>query len=85
MTARAKHTAVDRISRDTYESAQEIVVENAKDEAVTVEVAGVFPPGWKMLSESAPHEMETASQVVWKLEVPAGGATTLTYRVRISR
>lgn len=85
ITARAAHTAVDRISRDTYESAQEIVVENAKDEAVTVEVAGFFPPTWKMLSESSPHEKETASQVVWELEVPAGGSTTLTYRVRVSR
>lgn len=85
VTARAVHTAVDRISRDTYESAQEIVVENAKDEAVSVEVGGFFPATWKMLSESSPHEKETASQVVWKLEVPAGGSTTLTYRVRVSR
>lgn len=85
ITARAAHTAVDRISRDTYESAQEIVVENAKDEAVTVVVGGFFPATWKMLSESSPHEKETASQVVWKLEVPAGGSTTLTYRVRVSR
>lgn len=85
ITARAKHTAVDRISRDTYESEQEIVVENAKDEAVKVEVAGFFPQGWKMLTESSAHEKETANQVVWKLDVPTGGSTTLTYRVRVSR
>lgn len=85
ITARAKHTAVDRISRDTYESEQEIVVENAKDEAVNVEVAGFFPQGWKMLKETSVHEKETANQVVWKLEVPAGGSTILTYRVRVSR
>ncbi|TQV83262.1 DUF4139 domain-containing protein [Denitrobaculum tricleocarpae] len=85
ITARAKHTAVDRISRDTYESEQEIVVENAKGEAVSVEVAGFFPQGWKMLTETSPHEKETANQVVWKLEVPAGGSTALTYRVRVSR
>ncbi|WP_282605864.1 DUF4139 domain-containing protein [Pelagibius sp. Alg239-R121] len=85
ITARARHTAVDRISRDTYESEQEIVVENAKDEAVTVEVAGFFPSGWKMLKETSAHEAETANQLVWKLEVPAGGSTTLTYRMRVSR
>ncbi len=85
ITARAKHTAVDRISRETYESEQEIVVENAKDEAVNVEVAGFFPQGWKMLKETSAHEKETSNQVVWKLEVPAGGSTTLTYRVRVSR
>lgn len=85
ITARAKHTAVDRISRDIYESEQEIVVENAKDKAVNVEVAGFFPQGWKMLTESSAHETETANQVVWKLQVPAGGSTTLTYRVRVSR
>ena len=85
VTARAKHTAVDRISRDTYESEQEITVENAKDEAVSVEVAGFFPQGWKMLTETSAHEKETANQVVWTLEVPAGGSTVLTYRVRVSR
>lgn len=85
VTARAKHTAVDRISRDTYESEQEITVENAKDEAVSVEVAGFFPQGWEMLTETSPHEKETANQVVWTLEVPAGGSTALTYRVRVSR
>ena len=85
ITARAAHTAVDRISRDTYESEQEIIVENAKNEAVAVEVAGFFPPSWKMLKESSPHEKETANQVVWKLDVPAGGSVTLIYRVRVSR
>jgi hypothetical protein len=85
ITARATHTAIDQIARDSYESEQEIVVENAKDEAVTVEVSGNFPLGWKLLTETSPHEAETANRLVWKLEVPAGGSSTLTYRMRVNR
>jgi len=85
ITARATHTAIDQIARDSYESEQEIVVENAKDEAVTVEVSGNFPLGWKLLTETSPHEAETANRLVWRLEVPAGGSSTLTYRMRVNR
>jgi hypothetical protein len=52
---------------------------------VAVRLTGQMPPGWKMLSESAPHEAETANTLVWTLTVPAGGAATLDYRVRVSR
>ncbi|MEX0922376.1 MAG: DUF4139 domain-containing protein [Rhodovibrionaceae bacterium] len=84
VTAEARGTDFDRLSDKTYESAQEIVLSNAQDKPVTVEVAGALPQEWKMLQESHPHEEVSANQVLWRIEVPAKGESVLTYRVRIS-
>ena len=84
VTAEARSTDYDRLSDKTYEAAQEIVLKNVKDAPVTVEVAGHLPQEWKVLEESHPHEKVSASQVLWRVDVPAGGETTLTYRVRVS-
>lgn len=83
VTARARRTAFERLGDDAYETAQEIVVRNTKDQAVEVKVIGEFPPGWRMLEESAPHTKESAERLVWSLTVPAQGEATLTYRIRI--
>ncbi len=85
VTAEAKRTHFERLSNETgaYEAAEEVVLKNAKPEPVTVEVVGYLPQGWKMLSESAPHEKRSASKLVWQLEVPAGGETKLDYRFRV--
>lgn len=85
VTGRARQTAFEPLSKTSFEAAQEIAIENAKPRAVTVVVTGDLPPGWTMLSESAPHEAETSGRLAWTLEVPAGGETVLTYRVRVQR
>lgn len=85
VTGRSRVTALQRLSDRVYEVAQEIVVENARDEAVEVEVAGPLPRGWSMLEESQEHELESANRILWRLQVPAAGSTTLTYRLRVSR
>lgn len=85
VTGRSRVTAFERLSNKSYETAQEITIANAKDEAVQVKVVGQFPAGWRMLEESAGHEAETANRVAWTLQVPAGGETELTYRVRVTR
>jgi hypothetical protein len=85
VTGRAKRTALERLSSKSYETAQEIVVANAKDQAVQVKLVGHMPPGWRMLEESAAHEQETANRIAWTLTVPAGGKTTLSYRARVTR
>ena len=85
VTGRARITAYERLSNTSYRTAQEIVVANAKDEAVKVKVVGHMPPGWRMLEESRPHEEETANRIAWTLEVPAHGEATLTYRVQVTR
>ncbi len=85
VTGRARITAYERLSNTSYRTAQEIVVANAKAEAVKVKVVGHMPPGWRMLEESRPHEEETANRIAWTLEVPAHGEATLTYRVQVTR
>lgn len=85
VTGWTRLTDYERIGERTYEVAREVTVHNARDRAVTVEVVGSFPRDWRMLRESHGHELESQQQPVWPLEVPAGGETTLAYRVRVSR
>jgi hypothetical protein len=66
-----------------YESAYEIVVRNAKKEAVTVVVREPVPGDWTMLEESQRHAKAAAGTAEWKLRVPAEGSTTLRYRVLV--
>jgi hypothetical protein len=65
------------------ESAYEIVLRNAKTEAVTVTVREPVPGDWQMLEESQPHGKVAAGTAEWKVAVPAGGAATLKYRVLV--
>jgi hypothetical protein len=85
VTGRARITAYERLSNTSYRIAQEIAVANAKDEAVQVKVVGHLPAGWRMLEESQAHEAETANRIAWTLDVPAGGATALSYRMQVTR
>jgi len=66
-----------------FESAYEIVLKNAKSEAVTVRVEEPIPGDWEVTEESHPHEKGDAHTAVWHIEVPAEGKATLTYRARV--
>lgn len=66
-----------------FESAYEIVLKNAKPEAVTVAVREPMPGDWEMVSESQPHTKAASGMAVWAVSVPAGGQATLGYRVRV--
>jgi hypothetical protein len=83
VTAESKQTDFEQISDRIFETAFEVQVKNAKKEPVTVTVAEMFPAQWKILEESHPHEKTAAFQAEWKLPVPAEGATTLKYKVRV--
>ena len=88
LTADRKQTAFQKLagtSRYNYvfESAYEIVLKNAKPEAVTVTVREPMPGDWTMVSESQPHTKVASGIAEWKVSVPAEGKTTLTYRVRV--
>ena len=67
----------------SFESAYEIVLKNAKKEAVTVTVNEPIPADWKMLKTSHPHEKIASNTAQWRISVPAEGKTTLTYRVQV--
>ena len=66
-----------------YESAYEFTLKNAKKEKVTVTVQEPIGGDWTIVNESAPHIKANSSTVVWKIDVPAEGKTTLTYRVMV--
>jgi hypothetical protein len=88
VTAEKKQTDFKKLSgtgpwQYQFESAFEIEIKNAKTEAQTVIVQESIPGDWSMLAESAPHEKAAAHTARWRLEVPAEGKTTLSYRVRV--
>ncbi|HEY8355356.1 MAG TPA: DUF4139 domain-containing protein [Methylophilaceae bacterium] len=66
-----------------YESAYEIVLKNAKKERVTVTVQEPIPGDWKIVESSHPAKKAASNTSVWKIDVPADGKATLTYRVQV--
>jgi hypothetical protein len=70
-------------TRNSYESAYQIVLHNAKATAVTVSVFEPIPGDWTILNESQPHSKPNANTAIWSVVIPAEGVTTLTYRVRV--
>jgi hypothetical protein len=63
-----------------FESAYEVLLKNAKKEAVVVTVQEPMPGDWQVLSESHPSTKSTSNTAVWKISVPAEGSTKLVYR-----
>lgn len=66
-----------------HESAYEIVIRNAKKEAVTVKVQEPIPGDWRVLNSTHPHKQAAANTAVWQIAVPAEGQVTLSYRVQV--
>ena len=88
LTADKKQTAFQKLAGSgrtgyVFESAYEIVLKNAKPEAVTVTVREPMPGDWTMVSESQPHTRAAAGTAEWRVRVPAEGSATLSYRVRV--
>lgn len=88
VTADKKQTDFKR--RDSYspwnyvhESAYEIVLRNAKKDAVSVVVREPMPGDWTMLQESQRHRKAAAGTAEWNVRVPAEGSATLRYRVLV--
>ncbi len=88
VTADKKQTDFNVLPRPTktnnlYESAYEITLKNAKKEHVTVSVQEPISGDWKIISESNPHVKANSQLAIWKIEIPAEGTATLTYRVQV--
>jgi hypothetical protein len=66
-----------------YESAFELTLKNAKKEKVTVTVQEPIGGDWKIVSESHPHTKANSHLALWKIDIPAEGKTTLTYRAQV--
>jgi hypothetical protein len=88
VTADKKQTDFKRLPNPAkgnalYESAFEILLKNAKKEAVTVTVQEPIPADWKMLSQSHKHVKAASNTAVWHIAVPAEGSARLSYRVQV--
>jgi hypothetical protein len=66
-----------------FESAYEVVLKNAKKEAVTVTVQEPMPGEWQVLSENLAHSKGSSNTAVWKVRVPPESSSILTYRVLV--
>lgn len=88
VTADKKQTDFKKLPNPTkgttmFESAYEIVLKNAKKEAVTVTVQEPIPADWKIIKSSHTYEKAASNTAAWRIDVPAEGKTTLTYRVQV--
>ena len=88
VTADKKQTDFKKLSGTgkynyVFESAYQLVLKNAKKEAVTVTVQEPVPGDWQILSASHTHTKGAANTAVWKITVPAEGSTVLTYRALV--
>ena len=68
---------------NAFESAYELTLKNAKKDKVTVTVQEPISGEWKIVSESAPHTKANSHLALWKIDIPAEGSTTLTYRAQV--
>jgi hypothetical protein len=66
-----------------FESSYELTLKNAKKERVMVTIQEPIPGEWKILKESHPSQKASSNTALWKIEIPAEGKTTLTYRVQV--
>ena len=87
VTADKKQTAFKPLSsmlkgHSAYESAFEFTLKNAKKDKMTVIVQEPIGGDWKIIDESHPHKKANSNLAVWKIDVPAEGKTTLTYKVQ---
>lgn len=83
ITADKKQTAYEKIAAKVFETAYQIEIRNAKDEAVEVKVVEPMPGDWQILAESHKHDKETARAAVWRVKVPADGKAVLTWKARV--
>ena len=88
VTAKRKQTDFKKLGGTgrynyVYESAYEVVLKNAKKEAVTVNVLEPMPGDWEVVEHSHPFTKEASGTASFKVPIPAEGSTKLTYRVRV--
>ncbi|MBR7799462.1 DUF4139 domain-containing protein [Undibacterium fentianense] len=88
VTADKKQTDFKKIAGNSkynyvFESGYEILLKNAKKEAVTVTVQEPMPGDWQVISSSHPHTKASSNMAVWKVQVPAEGSTKLVYRALV--
>jgi hypothetical protein len=87
VTARRSQTDYKQLGkdRDPVEMAFRIELRNARKEPVTVTVTEPLRGDWEIIEKSQAFTKDTATSARFEIPVPAEGAATLDYRVRIRR
>ncbi|MFK5947995.1 MAG: DUF4139 domain-containing protein [Methylococcales bacterium] len=88
VTANKKQTSFSKgkhilPGRNSFETAYQIELKNAKSTAVTVTVREPIPGDWKILQESQPHQKIASGTAEWKVKIPAESSKLLNYRVLV--
>ena len=68
--------------RQRITAAYKVTITNAKPEAVSVDVREARFGAWRVIESSLPAEKLSATEVRFRVSVPAGGEATLTYTVQ---
>jgi hypothetical protein len=86
VSARAWLTEFRRISTTSgaYETGQRAELVNGGKQAVSVELVGHMPAGWRLLKETTSHTRESGNRIRWDIQIPAGGKATFEYRIRVT-
>ncbi|WP_182417559.1 DUF4139 domain-containing protein [Bartonella sp. HY038] len=66
-----------------YEYTNQVIIKNAKREAVEVEIPVFFYGKWKILEENFSHEKQNSEIGLWKIKVQPESNEKLIYKVRI--
>jgi len=70
-------------SRQRLTATYRVTVTNAKTDAVTVDVRENHYGDWKVTDSSVPAEKLSSTEMRFRVSVPAGGQTVLTYTVQV--
>jgi hypothetical protein len=81
VTARRVQLKQEQLANNRFEATWQVKVKNAKKRDVEVKVIEPMPGDWTLAKASHEHRRLDANRVEWTLKVPAGGETTLEYRV----
>ncbi|KEA61728.1 hypothetical protein ADIMK_4185 [Marinobacterium lacunae] len=69
---------------NTTRTGYQVTLSNAGKTAKSIELTANFNQNWKITQSSAPAKTQGA-QAAWTIQVPAGGKTTLSYQVELTR
>ena len=70
-------------SRQRVTAAYRVTVTNAKADAVTVDVRENHFGSWKVIESSVPAEKLSSTEMRFRVSVPAGGQSVLTYTLQV--
>jgi hypothetical protein len=71
--------------RQRVTAAYRVTIANAKAQAVNVDVREAHFGSWRIIESSVPAEKLSSTESRFRLQVPAQGEATLTYRVQIEQ